>query len=126
MTQTDSTKTLLKTVECSFFKWRDFSLSDRIAIVKDIRNRLLENKHEYARAITTDMNKPIQQALAEVEKCAYLCDYYIENAPTFLKDRKVTTGWSESSIVFRPLGVLLGVRSEEHTSELQSRPHLVC
>lgn len=109
MTQTDSTKTLLKTVEYSFFKWRDFSLSDRIAIVKDIRNRLLENKHEYARAITTDMNKPIQQALAEVEKCAYLCDYYIENAPTFLKDRKVTTGWSESSIVFRPLGVLLGV-----------------
>ena len=109
MTQTDSTKTVLKTVECSFFKWRDFSLSDRIEVVRDIKNRLLDHKQQYAKAITTDMNKPIAQALAEVEKCAYLCDYYIENAPVFLKDRKVITGWSESSIIFRPLGVLLGV-----------------
>ena len=107
--QTDSTQTLLKTVECSYFKWRDFSLSERIDTVRDIRNRLLENKLEYAKAITSDMNKPIKQALAEVEKCAYLCDYYIENAAIFLKDQRVTTAWSESRIIFRPLGVLLGV-----------------
>lgn len=107
--QTDSTQTLLKTVECSYFKWRDFSLSERIDTVRDIRNRLLENKLEYAKAITSDMNKPIKQALAEVEKCAYLCDYYIENAAIFLKDQRVTTAWSESRITFRPLGVLLGV-----------------
>lgn len=109
MMQTDSTQTLLKTVECSYFKWRDFSLSERIDTVRDIRNRLLENKLEYAKAITSDMNKPIKQALAEVEKCAYLCDYYIENAAIFLKDQRVTTAWSESRITFRPLGVLLGV-----------------
>src|SRR5690554_483937 len=109
MTSTDNTTQILKTVECSFFKWRDFRLENRITVVKDIRNRLLENKYEYARAITTDMNKPIKQALAEVEKCAYLCDYYIQNAPAFLKERNIKTGWSESTIVFRPLGVLLGV-----------------
>jgi len=109
MTQTDNTKTLLKTVECSFLKWRDYNLNDRITIVEDIRDRLLNNKQQYANAITADMNKPIAQALAEIEKCAYLCDYYIENAPVFLKERKVKTGWTESAIVFRPLGVLLGV-----------------
>src|SRR5690606_35591863 len=55
------------------------------------------------------MNKPIQQAIAEVEKCVYLCDYYIEIAPHFLKNQEVKTGWSKSYITFRPLGVLLGV-----------------
>ena len=73
----------LKIVQCSFLKWRTFSLDDRLAVVEDIKNQLLENKHMYAKAITTDMNKPISQSLAEVEKCAYLCDYYLENASKF-------------------------------------------
>src|SRR5690554_2749292 len=109
MTPIDNTKTLLKTLECSFFKWRDYSLHERIAIVKDIGGQLLANKKKYANAITEDMNKPISQALAEIEKCAYLCDYYIENAAVFLEERKVKTRWTESVIVFRPLGVLLGI-----------------
>ncbi len=105
----DSPNTILETLECSFLKWRDFSLNDRILVLKDIREKLLKNKHDYAHAITTDMNKPIKLALAEVEKCAYLCDYYIENAAKFLENQEIKTGFSKSYITFRPLGVLLGV-----------------
>lgn len=99
----------LKIVQCSFLKWRTFSLDDRLAVVEDIKNQLLENKHMYAKAITTDMNKPISQSLAEVEKCAYLCDYYLENASKFLEKQYIQTGWSKSYIDYQPLGVLLGV-----------------
>lgn len=106
---TDTPHTILKTLQCSLFKWKSYALADKIAVLNDIRERLLANKNEYARAITTDMNKPIQQAVAEIEKCAYLCDYYMENAPRFLKDQVVKTGFTESYIAFRPLGVLLGV-----------------
>lgn len=105
----DDTQIKLEILQSSFFKWRDFSIGDRIAVVKNIRNRLLENKYEYARAITTDMNKPLKQSLAEIEKCAYLCTYYTDHAETFLKNQIVKTAWSESYITFRPLGVLLGV-----------------
>jgi succinate-semialdehyde dehydrogenase/glutarate-semialdehyde dehydrogenase len=105
----DSPNTILETLECSFLKWRDFSLNDRILVLKDIREKLLKNKREYAHAITTDMNKPIKLAIAEVEKCAYLCDYYIENAAKFLENQEIKTGFSKSYITFRPLGVLLGV-----------------
>ena len=105
----DSTQIILETVQSSFYKWRDFSLDERLIIIKDIKARLLENKHAYAHAITTDMNKPIKQALAEVEKCAYLCDYYIDHAAVFLQNQEVKTNWSKSYIAFRPLGVLLGV-----------------
>lgn len=99
----------LQIVQCSFLKWRTFSLDDRLAVVEDIKNQLLENKHMYAKAITTDMNKPISQSLAEVEKCAYLCDYYLENASKFLEKQYIQTGWSKSYIDYQPLGVLLGV-----------------
>lgn len=108
MTQ-DSTSIIIETMQSSFLKWRNFSLNERISALKDIRKKLLENKHDYAHAITTDMNKPIKLAIAEVEKCAYLCDYYIENAAKFLEDQEVKTGWNKSYITFRPLGVLLGV-----------------
>ncbi|MEG1239526.1 MAG: NAD-dependent succinate-semialdehyde dehydrogenase [Flavobacterium sp.] len=105
----DSTSVIIETIQSSFLKWRDFSLNDRISVLKNIREKLLQNKRDYAHAITTDMNKPIKLAIAEVEKCAYLCDYYIENAAQFLEDQEVKTGFSKSYITFRPLGVLLGV-----------------
>lgn len=105
----DSTSVIIETMQSSFLKWRDFSLNDRISVLKDIREKLLQNKRDYTHAITTDMNKPIKLAIAEVEKCAYLCDYYIENATHFLEDQEVKTGWTKSYITFRPLGVLLGV-----------------
>lgn len=108
MTQ-DSTSIIIETMQSSFLKWRNFSLNERISALKDIRKKLLENKRDYAHAITTDMNKPIKLAIAEVEKCAYLCDYYIENAAKFLENQEVKTGWNKSYITFRPLGVLLGV-----------------
>ena len=105
----DSTSVIIETMQSSFLKWRDFSLNDRISVLKDIREKLLQNKLDYAHAITTDMNKPVKLAIAEVEKCAYLCDYYIENAAKFLENQEVKTSWSKSYITFRPLGVLLGV-----------------
>lgn len=105
----DSTSVIIETMQSSFLKWHDFSLNDRISVLKDIKEKLLQNKLDYAHAITTDMNKPVKLAIAEVEKCAYLCDYYIENAARFLEDQEVKTGWSKSYITFRPLGVLLGV-----------------
>jgi len=105
----DNTTQQLKTLETSYLKWRSFSLNDRIEVLKSIKENLLINKEKYAHCITTDMNKPIKLALAEVEKCAYLCDYYIENAGHFLENQEVKTGFSSSYITFRSLGVLLGV-----------------
>lgn len=107
--ETDSVTQTLETLQSSFIKWRDFPLNDRISVLKSIRENLLQNKFDYAYAITTDMNKPIKLAIAEVEKCAYLCDYYIENASQFLQNQQIKTGFSNSYIAFRPLGVLLGV-----------------
>lgn len=100
---------IVEELQESYQKWRKHTLRERIEVIEKVRDKLLKNTELYARAITSDMNKPISQAIAEVKKCAYLCDYYIENSEKFLATQHIKTKWTESYITFEPLGVLLGV-----------------
>ena len=70
---------------------------------------LEEGATRLASVITTEMGKPIEEAEAEVHKCAWCCRYYAEHAPAFLRDEVVDTGEMESHVRYRPLGVLLAV-----------------
>jgi succinate-semialdehyde dehydrogenase/glutarate-semialdehyde dehydrogenase len=55
------------------------------------------------------MGKPVREALAEVEKCALLADYYAGNAVTFLKPEEIKTEAKKSYVMFQPLGIVLAV-----------------
>jgi succinate-semialdehyde dehydrogenase/glutarate-semialdehyde dehydrogenase len=55
------------------------------------------------------MGKSITEAEAEVEKCAWNCDFFAENAERFLTDEIVPSNASESYVAFRPLGVVLAI-----------------
>jgi len=59
--------------------------------------------------MTIEMGKPILQSKAEVEKCAWVCDYYAENTEQFLADQLVATDASKSFITFQPIGIVLGI-----------------
>ena len=100
---------LLKVSENTQLSWRNLSIQNRISFLPQLAQLLLENKEEYATCITTEMHKPISQAIAEVEKCAFLCNYYYENAETFLETKNIKTEASESFVTYEPLGVILGV-----------------
>ncbi|HED37257.1 MAG TPA: NAD-dependent succinate-semialdehyde dehydrogenase, partial [Ignavibacteria bacterium] len=70
---------------------------------------LRENKRRYAEILTLEMGKPILQAYSEVEKCAWICDYYAENTEKMLSKEIIKTDASESFVQFDPLGVVLAV-----------------
>src|SRR5947207_10683087 len=55
------------------------------------------------------MGKSITEAEAEVEKCAWNCDYYAEHAQEFLREEHVATNATQSYIAFHPLGVILAL-----------------
>jgi succinate-semialdehyde dehydrogenase/glutarate-semialdehyde dehydrogenase len=76
-----------------------------VAAAAVLRNR----SEEFARLMADEMGKPLSQGLAEVEKCAWVCEYYAENAERFLSDESVPTDASESLVAYRPLGVVLAV-----------------
>jgi succinate-semialdehyde dehydrogenase / glutarate-semialdehyde dehydrogenase len=71
---------------------------------------ILENeKQSFARTMTLEMGKPINAALQEAEKCAWVCRYYAENAGRHLADEIVETNASQSFVRYQPLGVVLAV-----------------
>jgi succinate-semialdehyde dehydrogenase/glutarate-semialdehyde dehydrogenase len=68
-----------------------------------------EKKKQLSIIMTTEMGKPIKAAIAEVEKCAWVCRYYADNAERFLADEMVETNARRSYIHYQPLGPVLAV-----------------
>lgn len=102
-------ESILQKANTTLQVWEKTSLNDRLAYLPALASLLLENKEEYAKAITTEMHKPISQSIAEIEKCAVLCSYYYENSTPFLAPKIIKTEASESYVTYEPMGVILGI-----------------
>ena len=70
---------------------------------------LRQRRDALAELMTREMGKPVVQARAEVDKCAWVCDYYAENAESFLTPEIIETDASKSFVAFEPLGVVLAI-----------------
>src|SRR5437867_13080185 len=55
------------------------------------------------------MGKPINEAKAEIEKCAWACEHFAAHAAAYLADEPVRTNARRSIVAFAPLGVVLAV-----------------
>src|SRR6478752_3125677 len=93
----------------TFQNWKATTLKQRTGLLLKLKEVLLKHRMRYATLITQEMGKPITQSLAEIDKCGLLCEYYAQNAETFLQSKHITTDAQESYVVYEPLGVLLGV-----------------
>ena len=90
-------------------KWAAVDISKRTQIISKIADFVRNNKEVFAEIITNEMGKPISESIAEVEKCAWLCDYYVENGSKFLAEQSISSDADKSFVSFEPLGVILGV-----------------
>ena len=93
----------------TFSEWRNRPFADRAKKMRQAARILRVGKEKYARTMALEMGKPIVQGEAEVEKCAWACDYYAENAEAFLADQPRETDASRSFIRFDPLGPVLAI-----------------
>ncbi|NPE08915.1 MAG: NAD-dependent succinate-semialdehyde dehydrogenase [Asgard group archaeon] len=108
MTPEDVSEILQKSNE-EFKKWRRVAFSERKKLMLKAAKILRDNKNSYAKMLTLEMGKIFKDAIAEVEKCAWVCEYYAENAETILKPELVETEATKSFVAFQPLGVILAV-----------------
>ena len=69
-------------------------------------DELKKNSKKYAEVVTKEIGKPLSQAIAEVEKCAWVCEYYAENAGQHLKNEVIETDAHKSYTSYEPLGVV--------------------
>ena len=105
----DTVSEIVEKAHEAHMRWRDVSFSERAARMKRAAAILRERKNDYGELMTKEMGKPVAGARAEAEKCAWVCDYYAENAERFLSPEPVETDATKSFVAFEPIGVVLAV-----------------
>jgi len=93
----------------AFLSWKNLRFTERAQLMRKAAKILRENADKYAELMTMEMGKPIRDGRAEANKCAWVCDYYAENAQIFLKRETVQTDAARSFVSYQPLGVVLAV-----------------
>src|SRR5438094_397551 len=99
----------LAEADAAFRDSRRHSIGERSTAMRRAAELLRSRKERYAGLITAEMGKPITQAEAEVEKCAWVCEYFADNAERFLARRPAQTNARLSYVAFEPLGMVLAV-----------------
>jgi succinate-semialdehyde dehydrogenase/glutarate-semialdehyde dehydrogenase len=90
-------------------RWRKVSIGERTALLRRLATTLRAGKQRFARLITLEMGKPLTESEAEIEKCAWNCEFYADEAPRFLADEHIASNGTASGVVFDPLGVVLAI-----------------
>ena len=93
----------------AFIQHRFTTFAERATMMQRAAEILESEKQSFARLMTLEMGKPINAAVQEAEKCAWVCRYYAENAERHLADEIVETNATKSYVHYQPLGVVLAV-----------------
>ena len=100
---------ILQLVNDSFNEWKGTDFKERAQLMLNAANVLRNQSEELSKLMTLEMGKPIVQSRAEIEKCAWVCEYYAKNAEKFLEDEIVETDAKRSFVTYQALGVVLAV-----------------
>lgn len=96
---------ITKRAKTTFHEWKK-DPSKRADYLYHVADIFRKDKERLAKVITNEMGKIIREARAEVEKCAWVMEYYADNGRVFLTDEIVNTDARKSFIAFEPLGVI--------------------
>ena len=108
-TSDEEVKKIVDDVYNDFLKWKNEDLMHRKLLMLNVAKILRNEKRKYAEILTLEMGKPIIQAIAEVEKCAWVCEYYAENTEAILAKEFIETDATQSYVQFDPIGIVLAV-----------------
>lgn len=101
-------KLIIENAQRAFKTWKKVPFEQKQKLLKKLADALLANKNRYAEMMTQEMGKPISQSLAEIEKCALLCQFYAD-CKNVLATQKIESEFAISEIHHQPLGAILGV-----------------
>jgi succinate-semialdehyde dehydrogenase/glutarate-semialdehyde dehydrogenase len=93
----------------AFREWRRTGFEERGAVIRKAAEILRSRKDEFARLMTDEMGKTFDEGRAEVEKCAFHCDWFADHAHEYLADEPADIGGGEAFVTFNPIGVILAI-----------------
>ncbi len=100
---------VLENTNESFKVWKNERFKEKAELLKKMSALLIERKEEYAILITSEMGKIISESRAEIEKCAWLCEYYAENSEDLLKPEFIETDAGKSYVRYDAVGIIYGI-----------------
>jgi succinate-semialdehyde dehydrogenase/glutarate-semialdehyde dehydrogenase len=100
---------IINSVDKTWHHWRSTSFVHRGRRMQDLSGLLKTRKEELARLMALEMGKVLKEGIAEIEKCAWVCDYYAQNAEIFLENETIKTEASKSYVSYQPSGTILAV-----------------
>lgn len=89
--------------------WQATPFAERARLLRNVAAELRQHITHYAGIITLEMGKIAKEAHAEVEKCAWGCEFYAEHAEAFLRDERIESDASASYVAYLPLGTVLAI-----------------
>ena len=95
--------------DSAYHQWRAMEIDQRAAPMREAARILEAEKESQASLMAKEMGKPIRDGRAEIEKCAWVCRHYADNARQMLHMEEIPTDAEKSYVAFTPLGVVLGV-----------------
>jgi succinate-semialdehyde dehydrogenase / glutarate-semialdehyde dehydrogenase len=99
----------LEKAEEAFASWRKVPFNERARLMSRAADLLRERVEDYGRLMTEEMGKPIAASESEVDKCAWVCDFYAEHAERFLAAENVATDATRSGVRYDPIGPVLAI-----------------
>ena len=105
----DSVESAVAAAHAAHLEWRFTPFTERAERLRSVGRLLRERKNEFGALMTLEMGKPVTQAVAEAEKCAWVCDYYADHAEQQLSPVMAPTDATRSYWTHRPLGIVLGI-----------------
>jgi succinate-semialdehyde dehydrogenase/glutarate-semialdehyde dehydrogenase len=100
----------LTNAQRAFEHWRQVNFHAKTSLMTSVAEVLRARKEELAKIISLEMGKVIKESRAEIEKCAWVCDFYADQAESFLVPRQITLpDTKKAEVHYQPLGVILAV-----------------
>ncbi|MFC2186094.1 NAD-dependent succinate-semialdehyde dehydrogenase [Fulvivirgaceae bacterium LMO-SS25] len=93
----------------AYNKWKKVSIEERAKLMLKAAELLEKNESKYAKTITLEMGKPLSESIAEIQKCAWVCKYYAENAAEFLQSKTIETDAYKSYVRYDPQGTVFAI-----------------
>lgn len=99
---------IVKNSKDEFYQWKK-DIHKRIELVHHLADELRKNKTLLAKTATNEMGKPLKESLSEIEKCAWVMEFYGDNGQVFINDESINSDARKTTISFEPLGIIASI-----------------
>jgi succinate-semialdehyde dehydrogenase/glutarate-semialdehyde dehydrogenase len=102
-------ETQINASHARFLAWKTLSFHERGALMLALAQQLRAKARDYAQLMAQEMGKPITSGLAEIEKCAWACEYYATHAEDYLVPKSIDLGTHQAKVCYLAQGIIFAV-----------------